>query len=170
MLIVWVLIVLVIIAAVYLYFRKPYVMTGPEDVKPLDESVTPTVEIGEGMAALRYGTTTVFLQVADDDAERALGLGQRDSLGQGIDGMLFILPNASQAGIWMKDMRFSIDIIWLDQDFKIVDIAKRVSPNTYPQTFTPRTPANYVVELAAGKSDMLGLKINNGFTLRAWRP
>ncbi len=170
MLIVWILIVLVIIATIYLYFRKPYVNTGPEVVVPIDESVMPAVEIAEGMAALRYGTTTLFLQVADDDTERALGLGQRDSLGEGIDGMFFIFSGPSQDGIWMKDMRFAIDIIWLDQDLKIVDIAKRVSPNTYPKTFTPRTPANYVVELAAGRSDELGLKINNAFALRAWRP
>ena len=63
--------------------------------------------------------------VAKTPKHQYRGLGMRDDLG-GYDGMLFIFPFSKKAGIVMRDMRFPIDIVWLEQGV-VVDIAKNVS-------------------------------------------
>ena len=79
-------------------------------------------------------------------------------------GMLFIFDDMGYPAIWMKDMLFPIDIAWLDSDFRIVDIAADVSPQTYPTVFRPELPAKYVLEVNAGFFASRGVK--EGDTLR----
>ncbi|MEX2014012.1 MAG: DUF192 domain-containing protein, partial [Parcubacteria group bacterium] len=56
-------------------------------------------------------------------------------------------------GFWMKDMHFAIDIVWIDENFRIVGIEKEVRPETFPQVFRPDQPIKYVLELPAGYSE-----------------
>jgi uncharacterized membrane protein (UPF0127 family) len=92
---------------------------------------------------------TISVFVADTPTLEERGLGGRESLSSG-QGMLFIFPTDGEYAFWMKDMRFSIDIVWLSADGSVVYMAQNVSPATYPQTFTPYKPARYVLELPAG--------------------
>ena len=88
--------------------------------------------------------------VADTSAERAKGLGGRERLGDR-EGMLFTFSSASEYCIWMKDMNFSIDAVWLDGDKKVVDTNENISPETYPKSFCPTESAQYILEVGAGK-------------------
>ena len=81
--------------------------------------------------------------------ERALGLSGRESL-EG--GMWFVFPEADYYSFWMKDMKFPIDIIWVSDDFEIVDIKENVSPDSFPETFRPKAKALFVLEVPAGFS------------------
>lgn len=90
--------------------------------------------------------------VRDTPAARAQGLSGRPALAKD-EAMVFAFPNEGLWGIWMKDMRFSIDILWLDSDRRIVFIEKDVSPETYPDIFFPEQRALYVIELPAGAVD-----------------
>ena len=47
----------------------------------------------------------------------------------------------------MKDMTFPIDIIWIDEQFRIIYIKEQVDPSTYPDTFAPDSPARFVLEM-----------------------
>lgn len=60
--------------------------------------------------------------------------------------MLFVFPEAGLHRFWMKDMNFPIDIYWLGKNYEVVDVAKNVPPESYPKTFSPKSPANYVLE------------------------
>ena len=100
------------------------------------------------------------VEVADTDASRARGLSGHDPLGSS-EGMFFIFEKLDKHEFWMKNMTFPIDIIWIDTDFKITHIEKSVSPDTYPKTFYPNTPSLYVLEISAGQSEQLGLKISD---------
>lgn len=100
--------------------------------------------------------------VADTDALRQKGLGGRVALSPG-QGMLFVFDHPDQYGFWMKDMLFSIDILWLDDRGSIVTIAADVSTSTYPQIFYPQAPSKYVVEILAGESEKNHLKIGDKF-------
>lgn len=51
----------------------------------------------------------------------------------------------------MKDMHFSLDMIWLSSGKRIEYIKGRVSPHTYPHVFCPNVAAQYVIELNAGQ-------------------
>lgn len=95
------------------------------------------------------GTTTIPIEVADSQKERMQGLSGRQSL-PSQSGMLLIFDYESEWGIWMKDMSFSIDIIWAKSDGEIIAVAHNVAPETYPNAFLPPEPALYVLEVPAG--------------------
>lgn len=103
--------------------------------------------------------------VADDTRERARGLSGLSSLAEN-QVMLFVFPSDGRHGIWMKDMRFSIDILWLDAEGQVVHIEEHVSPATYPEVFTPRVQARYVVEMNAGLVEKFHIEV--GQKMEAW--
>ncbi len=102
--------------------------------------------------------TTFEIERALTQEERVQGLSGRDSIDKG-NGLLFDFYEEGDWGIWMKDMKFSIDMIWLDGHSVITDIEQNVSPDTYPQTFCPDKPARYVVEVNAGIASQAKLSI-----------
>lgn len=110
----------------------------------------------------RVGNEVLRLEVTQTAADRQRGLGGRDAIGEA-DGMLFVFPEVDRHGIWMKDMRFAIDIIWVAQG-KIVDIAPRVP---YVQTtqelpiYYPRLDAEWVIEVPAGTAEREEWKIGD---------
>jgi len=65
----------------------------------------------------------------------------------------------------MKDMQFEIDILWFDENLKLVHIKHAASPASYPaESFCPPAPSKYVIEVAAGNAERLNLKLGDGFT------
>lgn len=100
------------------------------------------------------------LEYAVTPAEQELGLSYRESLDEDA-GMLFVYQEDVVPQFWMKEMRFPIDIVWLDENFKIIGIEKNIAPETYPRTFSPAEPIRYVLELNAGKSAKLGWEIGD---------
>ena len=72
------------------------------------------------------------------------------------NAMLFIYDQPEVSAFWMKDMRYSLDIIWLDDAGKIISIAASATPESYPQTFQPSAPAKYVLEVVAGEAQRRG--------------
>lgn len=98
---------------------------------------------------MHLGIATLTLEKAETDAQRKQGLSGRTSLASNA-GVLFVFDTDDYWGIWMKDMQFPIDIIWLDKDYRVVDIKENATPASYPDIFRPRTPARYVLEVNAG--------------------
>src|SRR6266540_3333046 len=90
------------------------------------------------------------------DEDRAMGLMFRPSLP--LDhGMLFWFERPDFHGIWMKNCKFPIDILWLDADHKVVHLAEKVPPCTAKEdkdceVYYPIARASYVVELSAGQA------------------
>lgn len=97
------------------------------------------------------------------------GLGGRSDLGA-YDGMLFLFPKTEQHAIVMRNMRFPLDIVWLQQGV-VVDLAKNVpvEPGVGEQgltTYPARLPSNMVLELPAGQAESLGLRIGDKLSVR----
>jgi hypothetical protein len=108
---------------------------------------------------IKIGEETLFVDIADDECKMSLGLSGRAPL---IDeGMFFIFPNVGNYGFWMKDMNFSIDIFWIDENFDIVGIEKNLSPDTFPQSFGSNYSVKYVLEVPALYSDKNNIKIGD---------
>ena len=105
----------------------------------------------------QLGGEAFVFEVAGTNALRARGLSGRERLEPG-KGMFFVFLKDDRHGFWMKDMRFSIDIIWLDSEYHIVDVKKDATPASYPEIFWPSRPARYVVEVPAGFFDEHHLK------------
>lgn len=102
-----------------------------------------------GMGTIQIDERELEVQVAATPAARRRGLSGWPSL-EPFDGLLLVFPESGYHGIWMPDMYFSLDLIWLNEIGEIVDIAWAVSPASYPQVFRPRAPARYVLEVKAG--------------------
>jgi len=95
------------------------------------------------------GGQEVLVSIADTDKTREKGLSNSAALLSNT-GMLFVFETSEMHGFWMKEMKYPIDIIWLDQEKRIIHIEKSVEPSSYPQIFVPTTPAKYVLETPAG--------------------
>lgn len=98
---------------------------------------------------VQVGTAIVRAEVADTERLWVRGLSGRAGLSMG-EGMLFIFKEAGSHGIWMKEMQFSIDIIWAAEDGTIITIKERATPESYPESFHSSAPALYVLEVPAG--------------------
>jgi uncharacterized membrane protein (UPF0127 family) len=104
------------------------------------------------------GSGVYSLWLADTEAERIQGLSDTEKLGPN-GGLLMKYDAAKTHGIWMKDMNFPLDIIWLDEDKKVIYIVKNAPPETPVSTiYTPEDPARYVIELPAGSVDKAAIK------------
>ncbi len=119
-----------------------------------------------GTPVLHIAEIPVRVEIAETEAERVRGLSDRESLGN-VDGLLFIFPEASRHAIWMKDMRFPIDIIWVSQDLKVVSINENATPNSYPAVFRPTEDARYAIETNVHFADTFGIKVGQSVRLPA---
>ena len=102
------------------------------------------------------------VEVAETETEQAQGLMNRSDLNENA-GMLFSYQDEAERTIWMKNMQFPIDIVWLDKNYQVVYLKKNVQPCT--KSFCPLYKANqlahYVLELPAGTAEKINLKIGD---------
>jgi uncharacterized membrane protein (UPF0127 family) len=99
-------------------------------------------------------------EVADTAAERQVGLSGQNSLPD-TDAMLFVFEQPDKHCFWMKDMKFSIDILWFDAEKKLVYEKRGVAPESYPEKFCSDLPTKYVVEVTAGVAAKNQLKLGD---------
>lgn len=109
---------------------------------------------------IRFGSGAISAEIATDLESRIRGLSGRELLLENF-GLLFIFPESDFHGIWMKEMKFPIDIIWLNREKQIVDLAIDVPPDSYPQVFYPREKALFVLEILAGTAQKIGIKVGD---------
>ena len=108
------------------------------------------------------------VEVMVKDEDRAMGLMFRPSLAPD-RGMLFLFDDSDFHGIWMKNCKFPIDILWLDADRKIVHVQEGALPCTKEPcaVYSPLRRAIYVVELGSGQARREKAAVGEtvGFTL-----
>ena len=102
------------------------------------------------------GGQSFLKEVVDNDNTRAKGLSGRDAIASHA-AMVFVFDAPDMRCFWMKDMKFPIDIVWVNADKVVVAIEPSVSPSSYPTNFC-HADAQYVVEVKAGTARDLGLK------------
>ncbi len=98
-------------------------------------------------------TSCFQVEVADTFFTQEKGLMNREKLSQD-QGMLFIFKNPDIYTFWMKNTLIPLDIIWIDQNQKIVDITKNATAcntETCPE-FKSSQHVKYVLEINAGIS------------------
>ncbi|OJI08020.1 MAG: hypothetical protein COX02_02530 [Candidatus Vogelbacteria bacterium CG22_combo_CG10-13_8_21_14_all_37_9] len=109
---------------------------------------------------ITIGQTKLLVKIAKTKAEQKRGLsGQANLPAQA--GLLFVFANPGQPKFWMKEMKFPLDLIWLDANRKIVAISPNLNPDTYPQTFSSQQAVQYVLEVNAGLAQQQHLKIGD---------
>jgi uncharacterized protein len=99
------------------------------------------------------------MEVADTNEKRIRGLSGREGLEEN-QGMLFVFEQVEEQCFWMKDMLFSIDMVWTDNHRKIIKIKENVSPDTFPDLFCS-DDTKYVLEFNQGFVSKYGLKLGS---------
>jgi len=125
-------------------------MTMPSDVK-LESVKFP-------MGTIKVDEIPLQVMIADDEPRRVRGLMFEDQLPYD-QGMIFVFEKSGLYSMWMLNMQFSLDIIWFDQDGKVVHFEKDVPPCktaleiTTCQSIIPSGEAFYILEVTSGFID-----------------
>lgn len=122
---------------------------------------------GREVVTAYLGDEELRLEVAATPEKRIKGLMYREGLGEK-NGMLFIFEDNGYPAIWMKNVRFPLDILWLDDEMRIVYIyrnAPSCSGEPCPVYLTPvnaryvlELPANFTLKHGIGVGDKLNLE------------
>ena len=105
----------------------------------------------------------ITAEIAIDPEKRRLGYMFREHIGPD-EGMLFVFERKARHDFWMKNCKVSLDIIWLDEDLTVVQIAREAPPcpESGPcPSIVPLRPARYVLELAGGAAARHGVGIGD---------
>lgn len=100
------------------------------------------------------------VEIADNDNERSRGLMFRDEMDDD-RGMLFIHDEQMPLAYWMKNTKIPLDILYFDNERKLVSQQRDVPPCSLGNRCPPypsQAPARYVLELNAGQAAKFGLK------------
>jgi uncharacterized membrane protein (UPF0127 family) len=95
-----------------------------------------------------------------EDQDRAMGLMFRPSL-PGDRVLLFVFDFVDFHGIWMKNCRFPIDIVWLDEEHQVVHLVEAAPPCRKEPcpVYQPMRKAAFVVEMNAGQAAGEGIEV-----------
>ena len=144
-----ILLVIIIVVLGYLFFHSAATLLAPSTQQSINNQIC-------------FGQNCFSIELAKTNAEREQGLMNRKELDKN-SGMLFIFDSDSIYPFWMKNTLIPLDMIWLDDNSKVVFVAQNVQPcKTFicPIT-TPPVKAKYVLEINGGVSKILGIKVGD---------
>lgn len=103
---------------------------------------------------------TFDLEFAITPTKQESGLSLRECMPK-YSAMVFLYATDDKFGIWMKNMNFAIDVVWLDKDKKIVTIVNDMQPSSYPKIHYPTEDARYVIEVRSGVANEVGFAVGD---------
>ncbi|MGC9417924.1 MAG: DUF192 domain-containing protein [Rhodovulum sp.] len=111
-------------------------------------------QCAEGVVDLRgdWGSARFAVEIADDEAERAQGLMDRESMPTS-SGMLFVYPRPQRVAFWMENTLIPLDMIFLGPRGRVL----KVHANARPLDRTP---------IDGGQGVFAVLEINGGLAKR----
>jgi hypothetical protein len=118
---------------------------------------------------LQIGGQILIVEIATTFAEMEQGLSGRNSM-RNNEGMLFDFDKETTPAFWMKDMKFSIDLIWINKNkivgitadvpYQIQDESLKIKGATLPQ-YTPPSAVDNVLEVNAGWAKKNNIRIGD---------
>ncbi len=114
---------------------------------------------------IKVGKTTLAVEIADTEPRRSQGLMFRKKLEPG-HGMLFIFPDESPRGFWMKNTLIPLSIGYFDKTKKLIRILD-MDPQPGVSDFDLRIynsdlGAQYALEVPQGWFSEKKIKIGDG--------
>jgi uncharacterized membrane protein (UPF0127 family) len=113
---------------------------------------------------MKIGEVEVLASIAESWPDRIKGLSDTPYLPENVV-KVFIFDSAGLHSFWMKDMNYSIDIIWVDEKSEIVHIEEDASPESFPAMFVTKVPAKYVIETVTGFTKVNGISLGDKVVL-----
>jgi len=115
---------------------------------------------------VKIGDTEIKAEIADTLIKRTKGLMFRKSLPEN-EGMLFVFNEGDYHSFWMMNMSFPIDIIWVNEEKKVVDVVKNAQPcKLRCSTYKPKEKAMYVLEVNANFTEKHGIEIGSSLDFK----
>jgi uncharacterized membrane protein (UPF0127 family) len=105
------------------------------------------------------------LEVANSDESRTTGLMNRLAVKEN-EGMLFIFDDSKERVFWMKDTLIPLDIIFLDENLKVVNFYQNTKIDQTSETYSSKKPCHYVIETNGLWSENVSLKISDSFQIK----
>lgn len=125
------------------------------------------VQLGDGYFRARVvkeGDKIVSLakyEEKPDKPDKAV-LGANTNVVAASEAVLIVFPMVSRWGVSLGDLRDSIDIVWLNEEKKVLFIAKNISPDSFnAEKIEPMVDSTYVIKLAAGVVDKKAIRIGS---------
>lgn len=151
----------VLLTAVFCYFLSPPVFSENLSIPAKSE----TEQVKRKLRFLKprnVEDVIIQIEVADTSATRSTGLQGRVGLGKD-KGMLFVFPEEAPLKFWMKKTLIALDIIYVSDDYKIVDIIPDAQPCTEPPCMIyPSTgKCRYAIEVNAGFTKINNIKVGD---------
>jgi len=111
--------------------------------------------------------------IANTPQEREQGLSGKDKLLQG-EAMLFLFDDSKIRTFWMRDMKFDLDILFIRSSTslttgdEILEIAtlKKPTDNKNIQSYTTKNKVDKVLEINAGMSEKLKIKVGDKIEIK----
>ncbi|MFA5987459.1 MAG: DUF192 domain-containing protein [Candidatus Paceibacterota bacterium] len=115
-----------------------------ENSKPSEISPAAAAETIEAT----LGDVKISLEKADSIEKLEKGLTEKTTLDDN-QGMLYMIGGPDIYEYSTADMKFPVDIIWIDENMKVIGTNEDLQPND-PKIYSPLSPASYMVEIKAG--------------------
>lgn len=112
-------------------------------------TLSKTSSVTKTKVTISNKTFNVF--VAKSDIEKQIGLSSKKEISEN-QGMLFLFDKPDFYAFWMKEMKFPIDIVYIENN-KVTSIISNVKPPTNPGNlpiYKPQKKADMVIEINAG--------------------
>jgi hypothetical protein len=104
-----------------------------------------------------HGPVKFRVEVAADDVSRDYGLMNRKYMRPN-DGMLFDFQQPSQVSFWMKDTYIPLDMLFVNEDGRIVNIKHDAKPFSEWPPIPSAGPIRAVIEINGGRARALGIE------------
>ena len=124
--------------------------------KPIEITFTKEGSLEIKRAADDSLVAVLDVEFAESEYEVQRGLMDRYSMAKD-QGMLFVFQDVRPRSFYMKNTYIPLDIIFIDADLRIINIAKNTQPADESSIFS-EGPAKYVLEVVAGLTDELQLQ------------
>lgn len=149
--------------AIYYFTNRPSGKIKKPSVKNINENVFKEPQFRkDGELSFFSGEKkkkTISIEIVDTEAARNQGLMYRKSMPDSC-GMLFVFDYMQPLSFWMKNTHISLDIIYIDDKFRIVSIARNTVP--FSEASIPsEKDGMYVVEVNAGFCEKYNIKEND---------
>ena len=104
---------------------------------------------------LWVGDATIEVEIADTNVARVQGLSGREFLDEN-RGVLFIFPDSRRQSFWMKEMKFDLDMIFINEG-RVIEVYEQV-----PAPIEGQEDGREIKVVTKGEADMV-LEVNSGW-------
>ncbi len=134
-------------------------------IKAIQEASSTNIKYLKAKATVKDFELNVVVPITSELMSK--GLAVKNQMKEN-EAMLFVFKEPSKHSFWMKDMKFPIDIMWLDNNGKIVHIEENLEPCPLAlvcPSYIPNADSQYVLETVAGFTQKYNINVGTDVDL-----